>query len=298
MPFLRYNLMRILLTVCLLSALVAGMVGCAPKEEPIEETSKLQIWVTPLPQKSLVEAVVGDIAKVHVMVRPGQSPETYSPSVPQMTQLAKSDIYFGIGMPLERFIHQKLESSMPHLNFVQTGEWIEGAHVCASGCVHGDQDPHLWMDPYWMLSFVEQVRAALIELEPSAQTVFDANAAEVSEQLRDLDTAIKERLEAHRGRSFYMNHPSMGHFANRYGLVQKSIEQAGSSPSAKQIAQLVAQAKSEAVKAVFTQPEFARSSADILARALNAEVVVVDVLSEDYFTNMLDIADALERSFK
>ena len=50
--------------------------------------------------------------------------------------------------------------------------------------------------------------------------------------------------------------------------------------------------------AIFSQPEFGRSSAEVLARALGVEVVELDVLSVDYFRNMLDIAQALEDSFK
>lgn len=290
--------MSLRLQFSILALCLFAFVGCAP--ESSEEMMGLDVWVTLPPQKAIVEAVAGDHALVHIMVRPGQSPETYSPGAPQMVALAKADIYFGVGMPLERMILAKLERSMPQLKFVQTADLIETAHDHAhhAGCVHGDQDPHVWMDPQWMLGFVEQVRDALTAAEPYSADFFKANAEVVSQQLGELDATMHAQLAPYTGRSFYINHPSLGHFAERYGLAQKSIEHAGSAPSAKQIADLVASAKADQVGAIFSQPEFGRSSADVLARALNVDVVELDVLSGEYFSNMLDIAARLEDSFK
>lgn len=294
----RYLCMQTRLHFIPLFFVFLALSACAP--QPEQTFSGLQVWVTLPPQQAMVEAIVGDRASVNVMVRPGQSPETYSPGVPQMVALAKADLYFGIGMPLERMILAKIERSMPQLTFVQTADFIEASHDHAhhAGCAHGDQDPHVWMDPIWMLGFVEQVRDALIEADPESADIFTANAEAVNQKLRDLDATFRAQFAPYAGRSFYINHPSLGHFSERYGLVQRSIEQSGNAPSARQVAELVEASKMEQVGAIFTQPEFGRSSADVLARALGVEVVELDVLSGDYFSNMLDIANRLEDSFK
>jgi zinc transport system substrate-binding protein len=280
-------------------------IACTPQGEQVEHSAvepQHEVWVSILPQQTIVSAVAGDAVKVEVMVRPGQSPETYSPSVPQMAALAKSDLYLGIGMPLERSIIAKAAGSMPQLHFVQTADLVEHSHVHhEDGHVehaHGDIDPHVWMDPVWMLDFVVQVRDALIELDPSSAEIFTTNAEAVCQQLKDVDAIIRQKLQPYEGRCFYINHPSLGHFAEHYGLVQKSIEHAGSAPSAKQIGELVQSAKAEQVGAIFTQPEFGQSSADVLARALGVKTIEVDVLSGDYFSNLLDLAQSLEDSFK
>jgi zinc transport system substrate-binding protein len=90
----------------------------------------------------------------------------------------------------------------------------------------------------------------------------------------------------------------LGHFAARYGLTQLSIEHAGSAPSARRVADLVKQAKAEKVSVIFTQPEFGRSGATVLAQALGVDVIEINPLSESYFQNMRAIADHLERSFQ
>lgn len=286
------------------SLLILGtcLVGCSPQAV---DDGPLKVWVSIQPQKAFVEAVAGGHAEVAVMVRPGQSPETYSPSVPQMTRLAQADVYFGIGMPLERAILDRLERSMPRIKFVQTAKIQEHAHehehsIGPTGdfaCDYGDGDPHVWMDPIWVIDHVDQVEAALSERRPDLSKQFSENAESFKAELRNLDVSLEEQLAPYTGRAFYINHPSLGHFAQRYGLVQRSIEQGGGAPSARQVASLVQSAKADGVGTVFSQPEFGRSSAEVLARALKVEVLELDVLSGQYLRNMEQIGKLLKASF-
>lgn len=293
--------MRLFSASVLLFALALGFSGCAPQSV---QTGHLQVWVSIQPQKTFVEAVAGDPIEVSVMVRPGQSPETFSPGVPQMVALAQAELYFGIGMPLERRILDRIERSMPQLAFVQTAEIVETVHDHHGHdheergvCAFGDADPHVWMNPIWVVGFVEQVKVALSEARPELAGQFAANAALLKQELRTLDAMLSQQLAPYEGRAFYINHPSLGHFARRYNLVQRSIEVGGSAPSVRQVAELVESARADHVGAVFSQPEFGRSSADVLAQALQVEVISLDVLSADYFDNMRKIANRLEESF-
>jgi zinc transport system substrate-binding protein len=299
--------MRIISTTVLGFLIWIGLIGCGSQSA---EKSDLSIWVSIPPQKTFVEAVAGDHAEVSVMIPPGQSPGTYSPSVPQMAALAQSDIYFGIGVPMERRILNRIERSMPQLRFVQTAEIVEHEHEHEhvhepSTHDHGeagvgsgpDEDPHLWMDPIRVVDLVEQVEAALSEERPDLAEDFAANAATLKQKLRALDSVLSEQLAPYEGRAFYINHPSLGHFARRYNLIQRSIEVGGSTPSSRQVAELVRSAKADNVGAVFSQPEFEKSSVDALARALDVKVITLDVLSADYFDNMRAIAKRLEESF-
>ena len=296
--------MHLLSPFVVASIIFLGSFGCAP--QPVQ-SGDLQIWVSIQPLKTFVEAVVGDHARISVMVPSGQSPETYSPSVPQMAALARADLYFGIGMPLERRILERIERSMPQLRFIQTADIVEHAHgnddsLDDSGedgsCALGDEDPHVWMDPIWVVGLVEQVEVALSAARPELSEQFAANAAAFKLELRALDTALSAQLAPYAGRAFYINHPSLGHFARRYALKQRSIEQGGSAPSARQVAELIESARAERVGAVFSQLEFGRSSADLLAKALKVKVISLDVLSGDYFGNMQEIGNQLEASFR
>ena len=261
------------------------------------------VWVSILPQKYFVEAVGGEHVSVEVLVQPGQSPELYAPSAAQLVRVAKADAYIGIGMPVEIAVLPRIVETMSKVRVLQTGTPIEGHHTLHAhdehgACLHGDQDPHVWMDPLWVVSTMGKLQQLLSELEPAHTADFEANAARFIEQLNAVNLELAGQLEPYAGRAFYINHPSLGHFAARFGLKQLSIEQAGSAPSVRRIAELVKQAKAERAGAIMTQPEFGRSGATVLGRALGVEVLEVNPLAEDYLNNLRAIADCLERSFQ
>jgi len=259
------------------------------------------VWSTVQPQKYFVERVGGDMVSAKVLVRPGQSPEMYAPSVAQMAQLAQADVYFGIGMPIEASLFKRMRSSMTGVRLVQTGDEIleyQDHSACAHGHHdHGENDPHIWMDPVRMIAVVEQIHDVLTDVQPDSAAVFDQNADALIADLVELDGAIRAQLAPYAGRAFFINHPALGHFAERYGLVQLSIEESGASPSAGRVAELISQAREAQVGAIFTQPEFGRTTATILADALDLDVVELNVLPADYIIGMTIITDALEEGF-
>jgi zinc transport system substrate-binding protein len=273
--------------------------ACAPKEE-----QGLTVWSTVLPQQYFVQRIGGGLVTSEVLVRPGQSPEMYAPSAAQVARLARADVYFGIGMPIEGPLFERIASTMLGVRIVHAGgEIVEGrVHQDHSACSvyghhHGEVDPHIWMDPVQMVDLVGHVRDALVELSPEAAATFQVNADALIVELKELDEQIRAQLAPYRGRGFFINHPALGHFAQRYGLVQWSIEESGSAPSAGRIANLIGQAREAKVGAIFTQPEFGRTTAQILADALAVEVVELNVLPVDYISGLSAIADALEGSF-
>ena len=49
---------------------------------------------------------------------------------------------------------------------------------------------------------------------------------------------------------------------------------------------------------IFAQPQFSRKSAEVIAREIGAEVVLIDPLSENWFENMTLVADKLSRAVR
>ena len=266
-----------------------------------DDRSGVTVWVTVQPQRYFVERIGGDWVSAEVLVRPGQSPEMYAPSAAQIARVAGAAAYFGIGMPIEGVLFKRMQSAMSGIRMVQTGGEIAAQHDHSGHGHHGhncaEVDPHIWLDPVRMVAVVEQMRDVFIELEPSAADLFVRNADGLIAEFRALDQDLRIQLAPYAGRTFFINHPALGHFARRYGLVQRSIEQSGTAPSAGRIADLIVLAREAAVGAIFTQPEFGRTTATILGDALNLEVVELDVLPTDYIAGMTAIANRLEASF-
>jgi zinc transport system substrate-binding protein len=257
--------------------------------------SELSVWVSIEPQAYFVERVGGDHVSVKVLVRPGQSPELYAPSPRDLIAVARADAYFTIGVPVEQTITARLQAR-------ESGPLFIGPAVVAlahshdhsvdhdhSKCLHAGTDPHTWMDPVQMIAYVDTIKAGLIALHPEMAEVFEVNAAKLLRDLENLNADLSERLQPYAGHAFYINHPSLGHFANRYDLEQRSIELAGSGPVAKRMVEIVKSARADQVRAVLTQREYGRSSAQVLAE--------VDILSRSYIKMMESLVQVLEVSF-
>lgn len=290
---------------CLLAALSLGLLPGA--------VAALQVWVTLEPQAFVVERIGGDAVEVRVLVPPGRSPATYAPAPSEVASLARSDLLFGIGVPAERRLLERMREALKRVRVIDSQAWRlpspheegGGKHqkdpeACPGCAVRGTDgqmtDPHLWMDPLQMLAFSEHVTEELSARKPAMADKFAVRGAALRKELTALDKEIEVRLRPFAGQAFFINHASLAHYAARYDLRQRSVEQVGSQPSARRVAEMIQEAEAAGAGAILAQPQFSRSTADILAQALDLPVLPVDPLRRDYPGNLLEITEGLQQA--
>ena len=93
-------------------------------------------------------------------------------------------------------------------------------------------------------------------------------------------------------------HPSWGYFAHSYGLEQIAVEVEGKSPKPTHLKELIDLAADLHISVIFAQPQFSQKSADMIAREIGGEVILIDPLAEDWFANMTQVADSLTRALR
>lgn len=261
---------------------------------------KVRAFVSILPQAYFVERIGAEHVEVEVMVGPGQSPATYEASPKQMARLSKADVYFQIRVPFEARLIRGIVGNFPKLKRVDTTAGITLRHL-AHGHDHGDadhdhsdqQDPHTWLDPSLAAIQSKNICDALCEVDPGHGEVYRANLKLLE---KDLDAAIAKLgkvLAPFKGKSFYVFHPAFGYFGEAFGLKQVAVETGGKEPSAKRIVSLIRQAKEDGVKLIFVQPQFSKSSARAIARAIGGAVVEMDPLARDYLKNLDEMASKI-----
>lgn len=69
-------------------------------------------------------------------------------------------------------------------------------------------------------------------------------------------------------------------------VTQLAIEAEGKEPGAKALQALIKQARQTGARTVFVQPQFDQRAARQVAKAIDGQVVVIDPLAADYFSNM------------
>lgn len=274
---------------------------------------KLQVFVSIVPQKFFVEQITGDLAEVDVLVTPGKSPATYSPTPAQIRKLANADVYFRIGVPFENGFMHKVTSIAPDTRVVDTRKGIvlrkmEGhAHgadaehdhhgEAAEDHGHGDtaagRDPHIWMSPVLVKQQAATMTDALAELAPAHADRFRENYDRFARNLDQLHERLKSLLAPLAGQNFFVFHPAFGYLADAYGLHQIAVETMGRSPKGKELSEFIKLAGREKVRVIFVQPQFDQEAARKIARAVNGAVVSINPLAYHYLDNMKQIADTI-----
>lgn len=280
----RTGVRRRLLQASFLLGLCAMQVPAARAESPIP------VFVSILPQKHVVSQIGGDRLAVSVMVGPGQSPATYEPTARQLVALSRAQLYFSIGVAFEDAWLKRIQAANPALRIVPMQRGVAPLPLTRAQGQGSGADPHVWTSPKRMKIMAATVREALIEATPASQPVIDANFGKVMAELDALDSKLQLILAPVKGKPFLVFHPAWGYFAHDYGLRQIPIEAEGKEPGARSLARVIERGRREGVSVVFVQAQFSRRTAETVAAAIGARIVVVDPLAEDYARNLLQVA--------
>ncbi|EKD82027.1 MAG: hypothetical protein ACD_39C01515G0002 [uncultured bacterium] len=287
--------------VCLLLILLATAAGS--QIIYAEESARIKVFTSILPQKYFVEKIASGLVDVEVLVGSGMSPHTFEPLPQQMSSLSRASIFFLIGVPFEQALTQRLQAICPDLKLVATDKGVKrrlmssyvSDHEHGEGCVHeaGAPDPHIWLDPVLAITQAENIAAALSEALPDHKDRLADGLQQLTDELRALDADLTTQLAPVKGETMLVFHPAFGYFADRYGLKQQSVEIEGKEPGPRQLADLIRQCREQNIHVVFVQKQFPVAAAQTIARAINGTVVAIDPLAEDYVTNLRQFGESL-----
>jgi zinc transport system substrate-binding protein len=257
-----------------------------------DKDDKMSVFVSILPLSYFVERIGGDYVDVHVLVGPGQSPETFEPTSKQLVQLAQSQAFVTIGMPFEAEILKRIWNNFDKVEIIKTDTGIKHKETDH----HHGIDPHIWLDPTLAIIISGNVYIGLAQLDPDHKNEYESNVTTLIDDITNIDKEITDLLAPLTGKKLYVIHPAYGYFAEAYGLVQVSIEEGGTTPGSKHLTLLIDQAKTEKVRAIFTQPQHSSSSAKTIASEIGANIIVLDPLSRDYLTNLKEMAQSIKKA--
>jgi len=269
--------------------------------------AKTNVCVSIPPQAYFVKKIAGDQANVTVLVPPGASPATYTPRPKQMRAIKNASLYFTIGVPFEKNWLQRFKSVNPSMTIVDMTAGIHKRPMQHSidkkadkdhkhNHNHGSLDPHVWLSPALAKILAKNTLVALSKADPDHAPLFKKNYHTLLQKIETLQAQIREKLENLPQKTFIVFHPSFGYFADEFGLRQVAIEHEGKKPSLRYLKRVIDFAKKHHIRTVFTEPQFSRKSARYIAKQIGGQVVDIDPLSEMWETNLLKIADSLEKA--
>jgi zinc transport system substrate-binding protein len=284
---------------------------------------KIAVFVSIIPQKYFVQQIGKNLVDIQVMVQPGASPASYEPKPRQMAAIAKTHIYFSIGVPFENVWLNKIASSNPNMMVVQTDHGIpktpmadhhhqggEADHQKADQHhenehgqdeIRGDPgilDPHIWLSPPLVMIQARTILVALQKVDPVHHTDYEANFKACISEISKLDAELKNSFSGKHGLQFMVFHPAWGYFADTYGLKQIPVEIEGKNPKPAQLKELIEYANQNNINVIFVQPQFSAKSAEVIARGIGGQVVLADPLAEEWAANLRKVAREIKAALR
>ena len=244
------------------------------------------VTVSILPQKFVVDYISQHMANVNVMVPIGSNPAIYSPSPRQLLSLKRSKVYFKIEVPFEKAWLHKFTDINPNIQIVNFAKYIKK-----------DSNPHIWLDPIFLISEAKVVYETLSKIDKKNQLIYKSNYLRFKNLCLKNDKKIRNLLKNLKNRKFIIFHPNLYYFAKRYNLTEIALEHKGKEPSLKYLFKIVQIAKKNNIKVVFTSPEFSKKSAKFLANKIGAKVVNFSALQYNIFDNLIKVSKILNGNY-
>lgn len=290
------------ITVLAIAAIYSAACGPAPSKND----GALSVLASTTFLADIAQNVAGDRAQVESLLPIGADPHSYQAAPSDAAKISESNVLILNGVEYEHFIETLLENAGGERVIVEataglTPHQME-KHESHEGEVHteGEEghnheagDPHMWLDPNLVITYVENIRDGLSQADPKGAETYKANADVYIAKLKDLDKWIVEQVNAvpAERRLLVTNHEAMGYFAERYGFeVAGSIIPSFSSnaaPSAQEMAGLVDKIRKLNIPAIFLDT----ADNDILAKQIADETGVM-IVSDLHLESLTDGAPA------
>lgn len=254
-----------------------------------ESIPTTDICVSIPPQAYLVKRIAGAETPVTIMIPPGSAPPTYAPTAAQIRSLHECKLYIKNGHP---DFHFELKHVNPFLN--KHPEILTVSMADKMNIIPGDA--HIWMSPLFMRTAANRIYAQLLKLYPDREAELLSNLNKLVRDINILDRELKLSLRDIKGAEFLTLHPSWGYFSRDYGIKQVSIRHENKGPSTQELAKLIEHAKENDIHVIFVQKEFSSEQLNLIAKAIDAEVIALDPLNENWLENMRNTGEALKKA--
>lgn len=273
---------RTFLITCLVA--ITGLVTACSAPEPAD-SGKPTVLATFTVLADLAQNVAGEHLEVQSLTKPGVEIHDYDPVPSDVRKAADADLILVNGLHLEGWLEQFLQDADAESVTVSEG-------VQTIGIAEGDSadkpNPHAWMSPLTAQMYVDNIAAALADLDPQHAADFAANASAYKQKLQ----AVHDRLITDLGdlpqhqRALVTCEGAFSYLAADAGLTEKYLWAVNSdgNPSAARVAEVATFVKEQQVPAVFcetTVPADTMRQVAAESGATYAGELYVDSLSQE-----------------
>lgn len=234
--------------------------------------SRLKIVASFYPIYEFVKKIGGNNVIITTLIPTGVEPHNFEPTIQQIQNAESADLIIYNGAGLEKWI-DKIDSKFK-VDASQGLDLFKGNDSESAG----GYNPHVWLDPVLAEKEVENIRDALVKVDPANSQYYESNADKFIAELNNLDNKIKIELTTCDKKDFIAFHNAFTYFANRYGLHQHSI--VGGTPEGEilpqRLQEIIQTAKDLGLNIIYSEDLVDPRSAEVVAQEIpNGKVLVL-----------------------
>src|SRR5699024_3287265 len=292
----------------------------------VHAQDKKTVMTTFYPVYYLASRIGGEAVNVEMLLESGQDAHSYESTAKDAVAVQEADLFIYQDDEMEFFVSDLL--SIVDQEATQVLESTEGIELLSGDHNHEEEehdheheegheeehghehdheheeghshefDPHTWLDPNFYSQQAENVKNALIELDPANEATYTENAAKLSEELTALNEEFNVGLADLENRTIVVQHEAFGYLAHAYDLEHLAISGLANNaePSAKQLAEMTNVVNERNIQVIYVDPTTSTTISETVSQATGAELRPLRTLEfiteeeieqgEDYFSIM------------
>ncbi len=262
----------------------AVLAGCSSDTRPTGGEGKPVVLTTFTVLADIAQNVAGDHLAVESITKVGAEIHGYEPTPGDVARASDADLILDNGLNLELWFAQFVESvDVPH---VVVSDGIDVMDITEDAYA-GKPNPHAWMSPVNVQTYVDNMVAAFAELDPEHAADFEANGEAYKAELQQIqDELVAELSElSENERALVTCEGAFSYLARDAGLTEQYIWPVNAEQQAtpQQIAATIEFVKSNDVPAVFCESTVSDRPMRQVVEATDAAfggILYVDSLSE------------------
>ncbi|MEZ5691671.1 MAG: metal ABC transporter substrate-binding protein [Rickettsiales bacterium] len=255
------------------------------------------IVVTIKPLHSLVSAVVGDKAKVRLLLDESNSPHDFQLKPSQMKLIRGADVIFYVDKNFETFMTDisraipikvkrfsvSDDSGLKLLPVRKGGLWDWHLYEHNHEETHKQYDTHVWLSPENGRLIVNYVARELGKLYPKNRAVYEENSKRYIKKINNIDQKIKEEVSSFNDKAFIVSHDAYQYFEKFYGLngVGAITFEPHELSSPKRIKEIRDKIRKANTKCILREPQFSDRLIGTVVEGMDIKVVEIDPIGAD-----------------
>lgn len=250
----------------------------------MQANAKFKVVTTFTVIQDIAQNVAGNAATVESITKPGAEIHEYEPTPKDIVKAQSADLILWNGLNLERWFERFFQNVKDKPAVVVT-EGIQPLSIY-EGPYKDAPNPHAWMSPSNALIYIENIKNALVKYDPQNAAVYEKNAADYAQKIKQLDEPLRAKLAQipEEQRWLVTSEGAFSYLAKDYNLKEGYLwpinaEQQGTPQQVRKVIDLV---RKNNIPVVFSESTISAKPAQQVAKESGAKyggVLYVDSLS-------------------